>query len=148
MTTQTEVYVKREIDESKIWRGEPSTIRKEAKEGFIEWLLRIDEEGKYVNKLVLERDIGLSFEWYYQQTKDIEAPMPAINQSSMSVEAKNWGGLDRFDPCIAKVRFRHGVLAGGLHTWATMPIMTRDSRGKLVASREAIVSFIEAMPEA
>lgn len=148
MTKKTsEVFIKSKVDESKIWRGTPTPIKSEVREKFISWLMEEDEEEKYVNQLVLGRDIGLSFEWFFRQRQNPEAPMPSGTKSSMSPEAKEWAGLSRFDPCVAKVRFRHGLLEGGLHTWATMPFWRRGKKNEIIADRQAIVDHLMSMPE-
>lgn len=135
------------FDKSKIWKGEPSKINREVRDAFCEWLLEKTKDGhRYANRLFQGRDINLTFEHFYRLQQDPDAEPPVFNQSSMSLEARNWGGLDRLDPCINSVRFKRGVLAGGLHTWATMPFYKITEKGKMIVNREVAVEFIKQMP--
>ena len=140
-------HIKSKVDESKVWRGEPTPINREAKEGFVNWLLETDEDERYVNPLVLGRDVCLTFEWFYQLQFNPSAKMPPGNKASMSVEARDWAGLSRFDPCINKVIIPVGIFKGALHTWATMPFFTKNAQGKNIENRQALVHFIQSMPE-
>lgn len=138
------------VDPSKVWKGTPSLINQEARDAFVEWLSEKedpdDPHSPYVNQIVDRKDICASFDLMFKQRTNPDAkPIDGSIGTRISTEAKQWGGLDRDDPCVDKVRFRDGILKGGLYTWSTMPFY-RFEEGKMIVSREVAIDLIREMP--
>lgn len=130
------------VDPSKVWKGTPSLINKEARDLFVEWLSARedpdDPNSQYLNNIVNRIDVPGSFDLMFQQMSNPNANPRRFNHGTkISPEAKEWGGLDRDDPVIKRIRFRAGILAGSLHTWSTVV---------QVVDRAEVVALIKDMP--